>query len=195
MKLFHCIVVMGAAIGAGCGGEAAPAPSDPADGSAGGPASERSAGPGQDDASQRASDSGCFPDGGTSSNGFNFTVPAGCGYGDPCAGTPDDPLSPAQCAHPQQLQCSNAGPYTSVSTTHGCTCDRTAPLAPTDCPETTQFHCVDWTSPCGCWCDPGAPASADACTGPRPDAAPPWTCHSYDPPVGCACFTLPPAIL
>jgi hypothetical protein len=195
MKLFHCIVVMGAAVGAGCGGEAASVAADPADGSAGGPASDRAAGRAPDGASQLGADGGCSPDVGTESNGFNLTVQVGCGYDDPCSGAPDDPLGPAQCTHPQQLQCANAGPYRIVSTPHGCTCDTTAPLVPTDCPETTQFHCVDWTSPCGCWCDSSAPASSDACTAPRPDAAPPWTCHSYDPPVACVCVTIPPAIL
>ncbi len=194
VKLFHCIVVMGAAIGAGCGGEAAPITSGSRDGSAGGPASDGSAGQAQDAAGQAASDGGCFPDG-DSPGGFNSAPSPGCAYVDPCAGTLEDPLGPGQCAHPQQLQCGNFPPYAQVSTAHGCACDTTAPLVPTDCPHTSQFSCEDWTTPCGCWCVPDAPTAPSDCTQPPPDAAVPWTCHSYDPPVGCACLTVPPPIL
>ena len=114
---------------------------------------------------------------------LDFATSPGCTYTDPCAGTPEDPLGPAACAHPQQLACGNEAPYPLLSTAHGCTCKPTAPLVPTDCPQTTQFNCTDWTSPCGCWCDPDAPDAAAACVASAPDPAMPWACHSYDPPV------------
>ncbi len=192
MKLFHCIVVMGAAMGAGCGGEGAPTASPVRDGAAGGPAGDGPLGSSEDAA---VTDSGCFPETAPPVNGFSAPVPLGCEVAGPCDGTHEDPLGPGQCAHPQQLQCANAPPYPTVSTTHGCTCNTTAPLVPTDCPQTTQFNCIDWTSPCGCWCEPNSPTAPSDCTHAPPEAGSPWTCHSYDPPVGCECLTVPPPIL
>lgn len=169
MKLFHCIVVMGAAMGAGCGGgEKAVAP----DRDGGGP-----------DVSPEA---GSSPDGACTEAGGFATAP-GCFYTGVCSGTPAAPLGPLDCAHPQQLQCDILG--------SPCTCDNGAPLVPTDCAATAQFECVDWTLPCGCRCVPMAPASPAACgcdAGAADDAAVAcsysiWACHSYEPPVGCVC--------
>jgi hypothetical protein len=167
MKLFHCIVVMGAAMGAGCGGgEKAVVP----DRDAGGP----------------SPDAGSSPDAACAEAGALATAP-GCFYSGGCSGTPAAPLGPLDCAHPQQLQCDIVG--------SPCTCDNGAPLAPTDCAATAQFQCVDWTLPCDCRCVPSAPPSPAACgceAGAPDDAAVAcfqgiWVCHSYEPPVGCVC--------
>jgi hypothetical protein len=168
MKLFHCIVVMGAAMGAGCGGAKVAA----TDRDAGGPDVSPGTGSSPDaacpDAGPLAPDPGCF-------------------YVGVCSGTPAAPLGPHDCAHPQQLQCNILGAP--------CTCDDGAPLAATDCATTAEFQCDDWALPCGCRCVPSAPASPLACgcdAGIPGDAAVAcaqeiWQCHSYEPPVDCTC--------
>jgi hypothetical protein len=168
MKLFHCIVVMGAAMGAGCGGR------------------QEAVAPGRDDGGPDASVGGTSTLDAACETG-PFASGPGCQYVGVCtSGTPLAPLGPSDCAHPQQLQCSLGVP---------CVCDKAAPLAPSDCPTTAQFQCDDWLLPCGCRCEPQAPASPLACgcdAGVPGDAAVTcqqgtWQCHSYEPPVGCEC--------
>ena len=132
MKLFHCIVVMGAAMGAGCGAREASSFPGPEDG-------------GPDASPDAPSPADACPDAGS------FAPGPGCQYVGVCpAGTPLAPLGPFDCAHPQQLQCSfGASP---------CVCNAGAPLAPTDCATTAEFQCDDWALPCGC--DAGAPTDA-----------------------------------
>jgi hypothetical protein len=169
MKLFHCIVVMGAAIGSGCGSKEEADPPGGSDGSSDGPAI------------LTASEGGCQGDG---SEGFLYVV--GCASNDPC-GAPQAPRRPQDCPLPQELECN---PVTS-----SCQCDLAAPLSATDCPLTAQFRCDDWLQPCGCKCVVDAALDPSACgcdTGAATDAASgcpggTWACHSYDPPVGCEC--------
>jgi hypothetical protein len=170
MKLFHCIVVMGAAMGAGCGAREVSA-FPPEDG-------------GPDASPDGESPADACPDAGS------FLPGPGCQYVGVCpAGTPLAPRGPFDCAHPQELQCS----YVSSPP---CVCNAGAPLAPTDCATTAEFLCDDWTLPCGCRCAPQAPPSPEACgcdagaptdAGPVPCSRGIWYCHSYEPPVGCGC--------
>jgi hypothetical protein len=159
VKLFHCVVVMGAAIG--CGGAVESATGTPSAGS--------------DDAGARGPDAtvaepetgrdACDPN-----MGQGIAIPPGCFYRGECRGSPSAALGPADCEKPQQLDCTGPG---------GCQCNPTSPLVPTDCARTEQFTCADWTQPCGCRCDVNAPS---------PDGGTCQVfCHSYDPPVGCWC--------
>ncbi len=174
MKLFHCIVVMGAAIGAGCGGGA---------GVGGTNRPEGGSDAGMPDAFSGAGDAACVQDTGV---GFGVT-PGSCSYSGACRGTAAAPLGPQDCAHPQQLECNPGSPT--------CDCNASAPLVPTDCAATGQFFCDDWSQPCGCHCQASAPGDPSRCgcdAGVATDAAvscglETWVCHSYDPPVGCGC--------
>jgi hypothetical protein len=176
VKLFHCIVVMGAAMGSGCG----PATLGP----------ENREGPGTD--------------GGTGLSAAPFDLDAACssasltiGFGcsSSCRGTPDAPSAPRDCPFPQQLECDGAA----------CACDPTAPLGASDCAETGQFTCDDWSALCGCRCNTGAVLDAAACCGDDPIVVGPtcfdenatlsWSCESYDPPIGCDCRRIGVTIL
>ena len=147
------------------------------------------------------------------SNAFEPT--AGCTHLGECRGTPDAARWPGDCVHPQDLICGVAASPT------GCRCFAGSPRVPADCPDPAQFTCQDWTMPCGCQCVAGAPTSAVQCcpalapdasadagdladasdgseaaaAAPPPYCPMPWTCHSYDPPTGCECRMIPPAIL
>ena len=168
LKLFHCIVVMGAAMGSGCGGnEEAPAP---------GTTDARS-----DDPSTPATTDADCP-----AEASPFQSPFGCYSTDPC-GSMQYPRSPKDCPSPQQLECNDPA---------GCRCDLTAPLSPADCPIAAQFNCAVWGTPsCGCQCYADAALDPTACGcdgGASGDASAVcpyglWECRSYDPPVGCEC--------
>jgi hypothetical protein len=167
LKLFHCIVVMGAAIGSGCGSEETAAPSGAPDAPS-------------DDPAVPAAEGGCPGDGA----GLSLST-SGCFSTDPC-GSAQAPLRPEDCAKPQQLICDPSD---------SCRCDLGAPEVATDCPFTAQFDCADWLQPCGCQCDADAAVDPSACgcdAGTANDAAVlcpfgQWYCHTYDPPVGCEC--------
>jgi hypothetical protein len=172
MKLFHCIVVMGAAIGEGCGGE------------------ERTiagAEAGHSDAGDLVDASGASLESSTCPTPPSLEPAMGCSS--TCRGTAAAPRSPQDCPQPQELQC---GPGT-------CTCDLTSPLQAGDCSQTGQFVCDDWTTPCGCRCNLDAGVDPVACCGDaavamdanvacgNPSTRRAWSCYSYDPPVGCDC--------
>jgi hypothetical protein len=171
-KLFHCVVVMGAAVGAGCGGRQTA--TEGADGSAASP-----------DAAEVAEGGGAVSL--TSVDACAGPFLAGYGCSSTCRGTPDAPTSPLDCAHAQDLEC-DAGT---------CQCDPAAPLAATDCPATGQFTCDEWSPLCGCRCNDAAVLDPAACCGDAGIEAGSgcynlnggleWSCQSYDPPVGCDC--------
>jgi hypothetical protein len=160
MKLFHCVVVMGAAMGGGCGVEedARTATSADADGS--------------NDATAL----------GTAGNDASVIIDPAC-------------TGVSVCAQPQQYQCDGAT----------CVCDPSSPLSPADCPQTAQFECTNFASNCGCRCNLEAGTDPLACCGDAGmEAGAPcsnyntylqWSCHSYDPPVGCDCRRLVVGIL
>lgn len=170
LKLFHSVVVMGAALTA-CGGQSVEPTvlSDP-------PSGGGSGGP-----------SGVGGTGAAGGVSGGSAVGAGAGSGGtvivieppvplcerPGGGSAEAPLGPADCAHPQEFTCAGS-----------CVCSTAAPLEPADCANTVEFHCLDWSLPCGCSCIAGSPTSDDACPGR-------WQCQSYDPPVGCGCIAPP----
>jgi hypothetical protein len=196
-KLFHCVVVMGAAMGTGCGSTGlvtmdggGDAPGSAASSSGGGAAG----GFGADGDPGDAAAQGCIVQ---SALGYN----TGCTYPGTCRGTPDAAYGPNDCVHPQDLVCDPA-------TAPTCQCVAGSPQSAADCPVPAQFTCDDWTLPCGCRCVPDAPTTASQCcpvadagadagdaSAPPPYCATPFTCHTYDPPTGCACVMLPPPIL
>jgi hypothetical protein len=193
MKLFHCIVVMGAAMGAGCGGKEEVA--GPVSGDAGTDATSGSSS-GSAGSSGSTSEAGglMFPQDAGCDSPPSFGSGPGCQYNGVCgAGTPQAPLGPHDCAHPQQLECNFGMP---------CTCNTAAPLVPSDCPSTSEFHCDDWLRPCGCRCSPNAVPGPSACGcdgGAAADASQwcpggVWQCHSYEPPVDCQCFPSVPIL-
>jgi len=134
LKLFHCIVVMGAALG--CGSHESVGTSSP-----GSPEDS-----GATDSAAAKVDVVEAGDSCASGNG-QFVV-YGCGYTGACPGTQSAPHGPADCDKPQQLDCTGLGP---------CTCNSSSPLVPTDCAKTEQFDCAEWTAPCGCHCNLDAP--------------------------------------
>lgn len=161
-KLFHSVVVLGAALGTGCG-QTSGSESD-----AGGQSSSTGGAGGQ------AGSTGGLSIGGI----IDVTTPSprSCDYVGGQRGTADAPLGPADCAAPEQLNCRFGA--SSVE----CSCDPSAPMVPTDCATTTQFNCVvfEATLRACCSCDLGAPADSSECSHG-------WQCQSYDPPSGCRC--------
>jgi hypothetical protein len=205
-KLFHCVVVMGAAMGSGCGSghlvdADAGADAAGAGGSSGG-AGASSGGAGGSSSGFGAADCDAGAIVFSNYGCMNMTV---------CPGTPDAAISPADCQHPEDLRCGVPSSPT------GCVCIPGAPHTAADCPDPAQFICDDYAMPCGCQCVANAPtgpeqccpaldASADAADAgdgsvadaafvPAPSCQTPFTCHSYDPPTGCACRMIPPPIL
>jgi hypothetical protein len=186
-KLFHGVVVMGAALGAGCGMSKPDEPSSTAGSSGDGGTSALAGGGGAAGSAQSGSGGGAaVGTGGT--DVINICNDGSVGCTQPGGGTPMNPLGPSDCAMPQQFipayQCGGANTASR--------CDTTAPLTPSDCAHTYQFVCADWSSNCGCRCDSTAPGDVSVCTAGR---SPMLLCYSYDPPVGCSCVYLAPAIL
>jgi hypothetical protein len=114
----------------------------------------------------------------------------------PDAGQPM--LKPEDCGFTQNFTCycksTLDGPEPEVAclpaTRNGrqmrCSCEGLGPLAPSNCPSPEQFNCLDWTGTgTGCSCRTGAPKSADDCHLSNINSF--FSCHSYDPPVGCEC--------
>ena len=199
-KLFHCVVVMGAAVGTGCGSTALVTVDGGGDAS--GSAASSGGGGGAAGGFGADGDTGDAQAQGCSMQGF-FAYGPGCEYAGTCRGTPDAAYRPDDCTHPQDLICGLPSSPT------GCQCVAGSPQSAVDCPVPAQFTCDDWTLPCGCRCVPDAPTEASQCC-PTADAgadagdasatparycATPFTCHTYDPPTGCACVMLPPPIL
>src|SRR4051794_22857723 len=109
MKLFHCIVVMGAALGCGDSADTTESTSQHGGNGDGG-----------------APESGTPTDAGADGNHCN--VPGildvyGCGYRGACRGTATAPHGPNDCDLPQQFDCRHGA----------CTCTTSSPLVPTDC--------------------------------------------------------------
>lgn len=167
-KLFHSVVVLGAALGSAACGEAAN--SEP--GAQGGQPSSSSGAGGQ-------ASGGLGPilgSGGATLVIGIMSPPRSCDYAGSERGTAEAPLGPADCPVPEQFSCK------SVTSRVECSCDTSAPIVPTDCPSTTQFDCFpfDPAKRACCRCEASAPSDESACSRG-------WSCQSYDPPVGCRC--------
>ncbi|HVU04371.1 MAG TPA: hypothetical protein VHE30_21585 [Polyangiaceae bacterium] len=193
-KLFSSIVVLGAQITAGCGGEATDT-SRAGPGGTGG----ASAGSGGTSASSGGS-SGAMsaeapraPEDCARPENFvcdDYTTLSRCRCDRAIEVPPDCP--------PQRLDCTCtptggvffAEPCTPDTRPTGkaiaCTCRDTGPLVPTDCPATAEFDCVSRIEPgANCTCDANAPLVETDCSSGRY-----FTCWKTDPPVGCRCITM-----
>ena len=85
-------------------------------------------------------------------------------------------VMPSDCDHTQQFVCDDG--------MLNCYCDTNAPISPSDCVKTADYHCQQWEPiELGCQCIADSPAEADDC----PPEGGGFQCHSYDPPIGCDC--------
>jgi hypothetical protein len=171
-RMFHVLVVMGAALG-GCG------PTPPSDGATDGATASSTTGDDPGATTQApgpVTTSTTDPATTTSTTSTTSTSTTLDSTGAGSTGVIDDP---ADCEFPQQLKCAEYFPPTD------CECDKDAPLVPADCEFTPQFKCDLWylDPPWGCACDLNAPLSPDEC--PVPQA---FNCRYYDPDlIGCSC--------
>jgi hypothetical protein len=153
-RLFHSLVVVGAALGAGgCsstvdtqnagagGGSASGGQDGGATSGAGG-----AGGAGGADAGADAGDAGPIDDAGQCPSATQFF----CEWtpdGTVCHCDPTAPAGPEACAHTQDFHCNE---YTPVYT--GCTCRPGSPLTAADCPDPQFFVCAVQDPPIGCDC-------------------------------------------
>jgi hypothetical protein len=172
MKLFHCVVVLGAVGGCAPRGPEPWTPSETGNSGAAG----QGAGGHSGMATANGSASGTSGTGGTGGAGGGgplITIPPAqvpyCHRVRSPQDDPEQPAEPADCAAPQQFICDQT-----------CHCQANAPLVPTDCAASSQFACVETQPDCGCMCDTDRPISEATC-------AHGWFCLSYDPPVSCEC--------
>lgn len=167
MKLFHCVVVLGAAVG-GCGARSSE-PSTRSEAGSGGAAEQSGNSPGG--AVTAAGGSGAVSAGGSAGSLFVDPDPLYpyCHRTRRADDDPNAPAEPADCSAPQQFICDQI-----------CRCQTSAPLVPTDCANPSQFTCLEREPDCGCVCDPTGPLTEQDCSHG-------WSCVSYDPPVDCQC--------
>jgi hypothetical protein len=204
---------MGAAIGSGCGGATEERPlgdggGEPGDQASTVPFSEAGFSTAPSECNGGLYSSSCFNPSSCHGTREQPQSPPDCAYpqqfecglpGAPtgCACVATAPLVATDCTDPAQFTCVD------WSQPCGCTCNTSAPLTPSAC--------------CPSSAPDASPASTDASAsdasllamldaapdGASPEAAPPsttlcatpWECHSYAPPVGCACRMIPPPIL
>ncbi len=158
-RLFHTVVVVGAAFAPGCGGKVV------FDGTGGAGGSGVGNGAGNGSTAQGPN--------GSSSKGAT----ASTGSSDPCQS-----VDPSTCASPAQYTCAPCGEGFGMK----CVCDTKAPLKPTDCVTTADFHCQSYMPFTGCTCVPGSPTSASQCA----DSLYFQCLGGFSPPVGCDCITV-----
>lgn len=192
-RMFHTLVVMGAALGAGCGPQAPPGDQDNSSGAGPGSSGDATAAPGSTapgtgtpgDPSQATTiPSDPSTTSTTDPTQASTTVHSATSEA-PTTGAPETtepgttgPIDdPKDCASPQQFKCDDSF--------ERCFCDPDAPLTPDDCRSPNQFICQQpWEDPpWGCECDPNAPAKPEDCPSPIN-----FNCWQYDPiAVGCRC--------
>ena len=133
-RLFHSIVVLGAALGAGCSSNVEQVGGQSASGSGG----EGGAG-------------GVGGAGGAGGEGGE----GGAGGGQDGGAVIDDP---SDCPSASQFQC------TYVDSGLQCFCDPNAPPGPEACEQTADFHCMEYEPKyVGCKCVPGSPMKEEDC--------------------------------
>ena len=157
-RLFHSLVVLGAAIGAGCGASVEATSGDTEGATAGGGGA--AAGGGQGGGAASTTGDGGFI--GTSTGTTSTVI--------------DDP---SDCEHPSQFVCG-------LCPDCGCICDPQAPAAPEDCASTTDFHCQSYTPEyVTCYCYPESPDKPEDCQDPEyfycAIEDPPIGCHCVVP--------------
>jgi hypothetical protein len=158
-RLFHSLVVLGAAIGAGCGGHVETSSGTTEGGTAAGGGGGSAAAGGQGGGAATTTGDGGFIGTSTGTAGTGTVI--------------DDP---SDCEHPSQFEC-----Y--LCPDCGCECNPDLPAAPEDCGSTTDFHCDMYTPEyVTCHCYPEAPDKPEDC----PDQEY-FYCAIEDPPIGCYC--------
>jgi hypothetical protein len=157
-RLFHSLVVLGAALGAGCGARSQMLPGDPPAGADGG------GGAGGSSTATATVGAG----GTTASSGAGgFTTTTGTEINDP-----------SDCEHSSQYTC-DLGPDGGI-----CKCDPSLPTGPQDCLTTADFHCQGYDPEyVTCYCDPSSPDKPEDC--PNADF---FYCDIDSPPTGCYCL-------
>jgi hypothetical protein len=138
-KLFHTIVVLGAALAsADCGSAVV------VDGSGGGTSSGTGAS-GQPSASNSMQAASSGQGGAILTAGSGSSV--GSGGDAPCSGDVNMPTCPQDCASTSQFCCDSYAPYTN------CRCDPTKPVTVDDCTGGACFlNCVEQDPPVCCDC-------------------------------------------
>jgi len=181
-RMFHALVVMGAALGGGCGPVAAPSK-----GTSSGDGSSSSTAPVDPSAATTAMTATSATPGTTTSAGTTSstgeattTTPVtGSGATTLVETTGPGPIdSPDDCAAPQQFKC------TLIDDVMVCACDADAPLGPEDCDGAGQFYCAQpWLDPpIGCFCNPDAPRGPDDCASPNN-----YNCQNFNDPTPAQC--------
>ncbi|MBK7585130.1 MAG: hypothetical protein IPI67_33690 [Myxococcales bacterium] len=188
-RLFHAIVVMGAALGASaCGGRSE---SDSSGTDAGNGGSSGVGGVG--------GVGGALDAGGPDPSDCDLPAQFKCESYFPHVNCQCDTTAiaqPSNCEHSSQFVCEwcscppggicLCSPYLAASSILTCKCDPNKPSGPDACASTAEFFCNQWGPPWSdCYCFKGVPASAADCPGTGQ-----WTCHSYSPPIGCKCFSI-----
>jgi hypothetical protein len=170
-RLFHAVVVVGASIGVGCGGQSRVGADPPAD-------EELPPVVLADDAGVIARPDAFWPNECLSYAQFR------CERYSPLEGCRCDesaPLGPEDCGGRERLFCESYVCPPGATCEHranvGCECRPEAPLVPEDCPEGPgQFECL-YTAPLeSCSCNPERPGHPESCT---PSDA--FVCSSYSP--------------
>ncbi|MFZ5895773.1 MAG: hypothetical protein ACOY0T_32250 [Myxococcota bacterium] len=136
-KLFHCIVVLGAAVGA-CGGKQE---------------SNQPEVGGQGSGGAQASGGGTGAGGSGACGGSSAITIWNCGRPRTACDDPNVVINASDCNAPQQYDC-NSGK---------CVCNENAPVVPTDCAHTAQFNCASHSPECACYCDVDAPLDPASC--------------------------------
>lgn len=176
-RLFHTVVVIGAAIGAGCGGHSS--------------------------TSTRERDDEPLPpvvvaeDGGIVPHPDAFWPTECASYSqfrceryrplEGCVCDPEAPLGPDDCGGAPRFFCDARvcppGETCGYTNNVDCRCDPAAPLTSDDCSEGAgQFECLDYGAFQSCSCDPERPGTPEDC--PTTDA---FVCQSYAPMYACSC--------
>jgi hypothetical protein len=158
-RLFHSLVVLGAAMGAGCGGNVEVASSGANTG--GGQGGDSTTGSGAGDSTGTAGAGGLIGTGGTTTTTSKVI---------------DDP---SDCEHSSQFVCANCPDC-------GCMCDPNLPAGPEDCGGTQHFHCQSYDPQYAtCYCDPNSPEKPEDCASPGyfycDVQDPPTGCHCVVP--------------
>jgi hypothetical protein len=135
-RLFHSIVVLGAALGAGCSSNVEAIDGQSASGSGG--------------------SGGAGGEGGAAgSGGVGGAGGEGGGGGQGGAPVIDDP---SDCPSANQFQCKY------IDDKLVCFCDPNAPAGPEACEQTADFHCSQYEPEyVSCKCEPGSPTKAEDC--------------------------------
>jgi len=188
--LFHTVVVVGVAVGQGCGGATESTARGDGGGGDGGLGSEGGSGAGG--SSRPVIEGGVdaqvvAPPGVFWVEECEHPTQYRCESYAPLSGCVCDPALPEsanECGGPQRIDCA----HTACTPGKGCEevncrCVPDAPLAPEDCPGSGQFSCKQFEpEPRTCSCDPDRPGRPEDCA-----VTDRFLCRSYVPFTECTC--------